>query len=99
MLCECGGGQEGELTRHLVLNVDSSSTLLNEELGELHDGGESSVSGVGIGDVGAEVVDVGGGSTLGGGEVGASLTLLSVVEELGHEEVLDLEGNGVVGVV
>lgn len=76
--------------RRLVLDVDSGGTLLDEHLRELHDGGETSVSGVGIGDDGAEVVDVGGFGALGGGEVGASLALLAVVEKLGHEEVLDL---------
>lgn len=86
-------------TRSLVLNVNTSSTLLNEELGELHDGGETTVTSVGIGNDGSEVVEVVevGALRLGDGET--LLALLSVVEELGHEEVTDLVGDGGVGVI
>jgi hypothetical protein len=50
----------------LVLDVDSGGAFFNKELGELHDGSETSVTGVGVGDDGAEIVDVGQGGALGG---------------------------------
>ena len=79
----------------LVLDVDAGGALLDEELGELHDGGEAAVAGVGVGDDGAEVVDVGhGGAGLLRGGREALLALLAVVEELGHEEVAYLVGDG-----
>ena len=84
---------------HLVLNVDTSSALLDKELGELHDGGQATVAGVGVGDDRPEVVDVGGAGALLLGHARASLALLAVVEELSHEEVLNLERDRVVRVV
>lgn len=43
----------------LVLNVDPRRSLLDEELGELHYGGEAAMARIGVGDDGTEVVDVG----------------------------------------
>lgn len=81
--------------RRLILNVNSGCSLLNEQLGELHDGSQTTVAGVSIGDDGTQVVDVGqlGAVGFGGGGY-AFFALLAVVEELGHEEVADLVGNG-----
>lgn len=78
----------------LVLNVNTSGTLLDEKLGELHDGGQTAVAGIGISNDGAEVVDVGdlGAVTLGVAQ--ALLALLAVVEQLGHEKMADLVGDG-----
>lgn len=45
--------------RRLVLDVDTRSTLLDEQLGQLHDSRQSAVARVRVGDDGAEVVDVG----------------------------------------
>ena len=67
--------------RGLILDVNSSSTGFDKHLRQLHDGGESSVSGVGIRDDRSEVVDSGGGRSLGVSEVGSRYSLLSVVEE------------------
>ncbi len=80
--------------RGLVLNVNTSSTLLNKELGELHDGGETAMAGVGIGNDGTEVVNVGELGTLALGDTETLLALLAVVEELGHEQVANLVGDG-----
>lgn len=85
--------------RHLILNVDTGSALLDEHLGELHDGGETSVTGVGVGDDRTKVVDVGRLGAFLRRETRTLLTLLAVVEELSHEEMLDLVGDGVGGVV
>jgi hypothetical protein len=81
-------------TRCLVLNVNTSSTLLNEELGELHDGGQTTMSGIGISNDWAEVIDVGHASavSLGGGST--LLALLAVVEKLCHEELVHFVGDG-----
>lgn len=46
-------------SRSLVLNVNTGGAFLDEQLGELHDGSEATVTGVGIGDDGAEEVGVG----------------------------------------
>ena len=86
-------------TRSLVFDVDSSCTLLNEELGELHDGSETTVTSVRIGNDGPEVVDLGCFGEFGFRHTRAGLALFSVVEELCHEEVLDLVGDGVGRVV
>lgn len=87
-------------TRGLVLNVDTGGTSLDEHLGELDDGSQTSVTSVGIGNDGSQVVD--GGRELGSlglGDGKSLLVLLSVVEQLGKPQVLDLVGNGVHGVV
>ena len=81
-------------TRGLVLNVNTGSTLLNEELGELHDGGKTTVTGIGIGNDRAEVVVVGELLALLLGDGETLLTLLAVVEELSHEEMANLVGDG-----
>lgn len=76
--------------RGLILNVDAGGALLDEELGELHDGRETAVARVGVGDDGSQVVDVGelGASLF--GDAQAFLALFPVVKELGHEQVGDL---------
>jgi hypothetical protein len=78
----------------LILNVDTGGTLLDEELGELHDGSETTVAGISIGDDGTEVVNVEEVRTLSLGDAQALLALLAVVEELSHEEVADLVRDG-----
>lgn len=84
---------------HLILQVNTGSTALDEHLGELHVGSDTTVAGIGISNDGAKEVNVGHlcALLLGGGETG--LTLLAVVEGLGKEEVLDLVGDGVHGVI
>jgi len=83
----------------LILDVDTSSALLNEELGELHCGGEAAMTGVGVSNDGSHVI---GGRSRGEfclRETSTSLSLFPVVEELGGEQVLDLVWDGVVGVI
>ena len=57
------------------------------------------MAGVRISDDGAEVVDGGGAGELRVAQMAARFALLAIVEELRLEEVLDLVGHGVVGVV
>ncbi|KUI62650.1 hypothetical protein VP1G_11414 [Cytospora mali] len=78
----------------LVLDVDAGSTLLDEQLGQLHDGRQATVASVTIGDDGAEVVDVGQARPLGLRCRQTLVPLLPVVEELRHEEVGYLVGDG-----
>lgn len=78
----------------LILNVNSCCSLLNEELGQLHDGRETTVTRVGIGDNGSQVVDLGKLGALRLGRTQTLLALLAVVEELRHEEMADLVGDG-----
>ena len=75
----------------LILNVNTSSSLLNEELGELHDRCQASMSSISICDDGSEVVDILELASVCFRFCGDSLlALLSIVEELGHEEMADL---------
>lgn len=83
----------------LVLNVDTSSTRLDHHLGKLHDSGKTTVSSVGIGDDGAEVVDVRSGVLALGDSGSAGEALLAVVVELGLEKLGNLVGDSVGGVV
>lgn len=82
-------------SRSLILNMNTSSSLLNKQFCQLHNGSQSSMSGISICDDGAEVVDV--------GELGAVdfrfgrhtlFSLLAVVEELSHEEMADFVWHG-----
>mmetsp|Transcript_44348 Transcript_44348/g.105605 ORF Transcript_44348/g.105605 Transcript_44348/m.105605 type:complete len:297 (+) Transcript_44348:885-1775(+) len=85
--------------RLLVLDVDPSSASLNEHLGQLHGGGKATVPRVCIRDDGVQVVHAGRLGTVRRAHAPALLVLLSVVEELGTEELVHLVGHGVVGVV
>ena len=81
-------------SRSLVLDVNTSSTLLDKQLGELHDSGETTMTGISVCDDGTEIIDVLEVGTLGFWYRETLLTLFSVVEELSHEEVADLVGDG-----
>ena len=84
-------------TRRLILNVNTSSTLLDKELGELHDSCQTTVTGVCICNERSQEVDVWCLRLVGRAET--LFALLAVVEELGHEQVADLVGDGGVRVV
>jgi hypothetical protein len=74
----------------LILNVNTSSTLLDKKHGELHDRSQTSVSSVGIGNDWSEKVGV---SDLRAVRLWCCetlFTLLSVVEQLGHEKMANL---------
>ena len=102
-------------SRSLVLNVDTSGTSLDHHFGESHDSGETwgsadewmfldsdrltSVTSVGVGDHGAEVVDGRGELFSLGQGLGAGPSLFTVVEELSGEQLGDLVGDSVGGVV
>ena len=84
-------------TRSLVLNVNTSSTLLNEQLRELHDSGQTTVSGVCVRNKRPQEIDVRRLRLVCRAET--LFTLLAVVEQLCHEEVADLVRHGGVRVV
>ena len=84
-------------TRGLVLNVNTSSTSLDEQLGQLHDSSQTTVTGIGIGNDGAQVIDVGQFRALVLGGCDALLALFPVMEQLSKEELVDLVGDGVLG--
>jgi hypothetical protein len=84
-------------TRSLILNVNASSTLLDEELGELHNSSKTTVASICISNERSQEVDVGCLRLVWRAE--ALFALLAVVEELSHEEVADLVGDGGVRVV
>lgn len=79
--------------------MNTGSTLLDEEFGELQDGGKTSVSCIGISNKRPQVVDIGSASGFGGCEVGSRFTLFAIVEKLSLEEVLNLEWDGVGGII
>ena len=81
----------------LILNVDASSSLLDKELGELHDGSQTTVTGVRIRNKRSQEIDVGSFGLV--RRTKTLFTLLAVVEELGHEQMADLVRNSCVWVV
>lgn len=82
-------------TWSLVFNVNTSSTALNEQLGELHHSRQATMSGISIRNDGAQVVHICHLATLllGGGD--AFLALFPVMEQLSQEQLVDLVGDGV----
>lgn len=86
-------------SRLLVFQVNTGSTSLNEQLGQLHDSSQSSVSGISISNDGAEVINEGGNLELLPGHVSSLLPLLSVVEHLSLEQLVHLVGHSVHGVI
>ena len=83
----------------LILQMDTSGTSKDLHLDQLHDGGHTTETGVTVSNDGAEEINLGGVEPLLLGHESASLTLLAVMEKLGLEELLDLTGDGVGGVV
>lgn len=79
--------------------MDTGSTALDKHFGELHHSGDTTVASVTIGNDRTEVINLGGLGTLLGGHGQTRLALLAVMEQLGKEEVLDLVGDSVHGVV
>lgn len=84
-------------TSSLVLDVNASSTLFNEELGKLHGSSEAAMARISIGDDGSKVVNVGELCALILGGSHALLALFAIVEELSHEEMADLVGDSSLG--
>jgi hypothetical protein len=78
----------------LILNMNTRRTLLNEELGELHDSRQTSMTGICVCDYWSQVIDVGAVCAIGLGGREALFALLSVVEKLSHKEVLYFIGHG-----
>jgi hypothetical protein len=79
----------------LVLDMDTSSTFLDEKLRQLHNRSQASVPSIGIGDNRAQIVDVGKLAAVSFREGGnAFFALLAIVEELCHEEMGDLIRDG-----
>lgn len=84
-------------TSSLVLDMNASSTLFDEKLGELHGSSEATMAGIGFGDDGSQVVNVGELCALILSGTHALLALFAIVEELGHEEMTDLVGDSSLG--
>jgi hypothetical protein len=81
--------------RSLVLNMDTSCSLLDEQFRKLHHCGETAVAGICVCDDGAEVVDVCELGACGFGFCGyAFFALFAVVEKLSHEEMGDFVWDG-----
>lgn len=78
----------------LIFDVDTGGSLLNEELGELHDSGETTMASVRIGDDGPKVINVRNLAALGLWGCETLLALFAVMEELCVEQVADFVGDG-----
>jgi hypothetical protein len=81
----------------LVLDVNASSSLLDEKLGKLHDSSKTTVTGICVRNKRPQEIDVGSFRLV--RRAKALFTLLAVVEKLGHEQMADLVGNSCVWVV
>lgn len=81
--------------RGLILNVDACRAPLDKQLRQFHDCRQSSVPSVGIGDDGPQVVDICNPVTVGLGRRESLFAHFPVVEELCHEQLIDLPGDGV----
>lgn len=77
-------------TRSLILNVNPSCTLLDEQFCQLHHSRQASVTCISICNDGSQVVDVQAVGALCFGCGQAFLALLAVVEKLRHEQVGNL---------
>ena len=77
-------------SRCLIFDVDSCSTTLNKQLGQLHYGCETAMAGVCIGDNGPQKVRVCNASPICFRCGYALLPLLTIVEELGQKELVYL---------
>jgi hypothetical protein len=74
--------------------MDTSSSLLNKQLCELHDGGQTSMPCIRIGDDWSQVIDVLQFLAVGFRCSDALLSLLAIVEHLRHEQMANLVGYG-----
>lgn len=69
----------------LVLNVNTSSALLDEEFGKLHDSSKPTVSGVSISDDWTKIISVGHLGAVRGRYTKTFIALFAVVEQLCHK--------------
>jgi hypothetical protein len=75
----------------LVFHVNSCGAAFDKHFGEFHDGGKTSVAGIGIGDDGTKEVDEGGVGAVGWRQFHSCGTLFAVMEALRHEQMFDLQ--------
>ena len=69
--------------RRLILNVNSGSTVLNEELGQFHDGGKPAVTGVSVGNDRSKKICIGKIAAVGFWRSNTLFSLFAIMEELG----------------
>lgn len=79
----------------LILDVDAGRPFLDEQLRQLHDGRQASVTRVGVGDDRAKEVRVGNLVAVEQWRADPLLALLPVMEQLCHEQLVNLVRNGV----
>jgi hypothetical protein len=78
----------------LVLNMNTSSSVLHEHLGKLHDGCQTAMSGIRICNDWTQEICAGQFSASGFGRAETLFALFAVMEELSHPEVADLVRDG-----
>lgn len=79
----------------LVLDMDTSSSALHEELGQLHDRRQATVTGIGVSNDGTQIVHIRHVGTLLLRGCHTLLALFPIMEQLRHEELVDLVGDSV----
>lgn len=72
----------------LILNVYSRGSFLDEQFCQRHDSGETAMTSVSIRDDGSQKVGICDITTLCPGRCKSFLTLLTVMEELGHKKLV-----------
>lgn len=86
-------------SRLLVFEVDTGSTRLNEKFRQFHDGTQSTMSRITVGDDRRQVVHHGTGVLPFQQICTAFLMLSSIMMQLGTNELIDLVGDGIHWVV
>lgn len=79
----------------LVFNVNTSSSILDEEFGQLHDCGQTTVTSIGVRNDGSEKIGVRNAAPARFRSGYAFFTLFPVVEELSQEKLVHFIWNGV----
>lgn len=86
-------------TRSLILDVNTCRSILDEQLGKLHDRCEAAVTGISVGYDGSKEVRVCYTSSLVFWGRQTFFALFTIMEELGEEKLVNLVGNGVLSLI
>jgi len=80
---------------HLIFNVNARGAALDEKLCQFHDSCETTVPCVSIRDNGSQKICIRNATTIRFGGCYSLFSLFAVVEELSHEQLMDLVRDGV----
>jgi hypothetical protein len=83
----------------LIFNVNAGSSSLDEELGQLHDCGQTAVASIGVGNDRSQIINVRDLVALILWSSHPLFSLFPVMEELCHEQLIDFVGHGILGLL